>query len=147
MKPAEQFRKRHQELVDEFSRLSSRICEGNDEDFENLFQYVDREVLPHVRAEEELLYDRVDELTGTKLCTASMRRDHRDLERRAKALDDHQFPREFARRVNEFSTLFRHHLRKEEDVLMPFLCDKLETAELEGLLERMEHRETTYLGH
>lgn len=144
MKPAEAFRKHHEELVEEFDRLSSRTRNGDDQAFETLFEYLETQILPHAEAEEEVLYDRVDELSGTELATASMRRDHEEIERRVREFDNDLFPEQFGERVSEFSALFLHHFHKEEDVLLPFLSEQLSKEEFGRLLERTHEREESY---
>ncbi|MFB6346858.1 MAG: hemerythrin domain-containing protein [bacterium] len=100
-------------------------------------------MLPHAEAEEEELYAAVDEKTHNSLSTATMRKDHRELENRIGKLADLKGSDEdtIRRKLSEFSAILLNHFHKEETFLVPFLNETLSCEDFETLLDDVHEAE------
>lgn len=143
MKPEEKFHEHHERLIADFEDHYEQARKSPDDSLGELVTFLRDELLPHARAEENELYTTVDELSGSELATASMRRDHRILEDRIDALatDGDKAGESLRRKLDEFSTILLNHFHKEEDILIPFLSETLNQDEFEALLTRVHESE------
>jgi len=100
-----------------------------------LLDYLDGEIVPHARAEEEALYPAGD--TGaTAMLVRSMRDEHVDLVGHVDALRGAPDAVAAVALASAIRALFESHLHKENDLLIPALVEAPEVS-LAGLLAGM----------
>ncbi len=106
-------------------------------------------LLPHAHAEEAALYPVVQKVMGAPLATATMSRDHVEVERLTQELvqlrGQLQEAEIGAGQANELKrllyglyTLVKVHFAKEEEVYLPLLDERLTQAEAQEMFEAME---------
>ena len=112
-----------------------------------------RHLLPHMAAEESVLYPLIDRIAGYG-ASATMRHDHDEIRRRMEALGAPHAPTETGRAAERdlraelygLDAIVRLHLAKEEELYYPLLDDSLDAADAGELFvdlhraERDEHR-------
>lgn len=122
----------------------STLRERLDEDYAFLASVL----LPHARAEDDVLYPAVADLMGSPLATTTMSVDHTEIAelvgelgglRQTLTTDEvsTQTARELRRILYGLHTVIRIHFRKEEEVYLPLLEDALNDAAADRLLARM----------
>lgn len=127
----------HRRLVDNLTENRNAVLNPNLEyDREEFVEFVRSEVLDHATREEDVLYSRIDELAGTELATAGLRRDHKEIQRRIDTLESSEpdgasLPLE----LHELSALVAHHVETEEEILLPYLSNTVEDSEMNDLVE------------
>lgn len=148
MDPVRRFKQHHVELLEVFRQHRDRTLNDPGR-LPELLDYFRDVVEPHARAEEELLYERVDELAGTPLATAGLRADHERLRehvdelRAAAEAEASEFTRALvADQLQILSVLLSHHVDKERTILLPYLEETLSGAEVDELFEAI-HRGRT----
>lgn len=143
MKPEQKFHEHHERLIGRFRNHYESAHRAPESAMDELVGYLRDELLPHARAEEDVLYAAVDELAGTELATAAMRSDHRTLEERIEELarTAGEDPKEIRRQLVEFSTVLLNHFHKEEEILVPFLEERLDDEDFEDLLSDVHQAE------
>jgi len=148
VEPSKRFKQHHGRLIEQFETLRDEILDRNNPDLTEFVEFLTNQLLPHARAEEEELYNLVDQRSGTELATASMRRDHEELEKRIESFSstDTQTPDAIPLRVSAFSALLLNHFHKEEAVLLPFLDEHLNRDEFNEVLERVHGAEQEHRG-
>jgi len=98
-------------------------------------EFLRERVVPHAEREEEVLYRRLDDAVDAQVATAGMRADHEELQRRIDALETLEPDGALLPLVlHEFTALLEHHVRKEEDVLLPSLQGVVDDGRLASLL-------------
>jgi len=113
------------------------------------YEFLTTHLLPHAQAEEATLYPAVQKVMGTPYGTATMSRDHVEVERLTQelaALRDQVSTSEIgAKQANELKrvlyglyTLVKVHFAKEEEVYLPLLDANLTADEAKDLFEAME---------
>lgn len=113
------------------------------------YEFLTDHLLPHAQAEEAGLYPAVQKVMGTPYGTATMSRDHVEVEqltRELGALRDRVSATEIgARQANELKrllyglyTLVKVHFAKEEEVYLPLLDANLTPEDARALFEVME---------
>jgi iron-sulfur cluster repair protein YtfE (RIC family) len=115
-------------------------------------------LLPHAHAEEAALYPAVQKVLGSPLATATMSRDHVEVERLTEELA--QLRRQLtaseigAGPANELKlllyglyTLVKVHFAKEEEVYLPLLDANLTAEEARDMFEAMEAAAHEAKGH
>lgn len=113
------------------------------------YEFLNAHLLPHAQAEEAALYPAVQKVMGTPYATATMSRDHVEVEqltRELAALRDKVTSTEIgAKRANELKrvlyglyTLVKVHFAKEEEVYLPLLDANLSEDDARELFEAME---------
>ncbi len=148
MHPVRRFKQRHVELLEVFREHRDRAL--NDpgrlpellDDFQDVME-------PHARAEEELLYERLDVVAGTSLATAGLRADHERFRehvgelRAASEAEPTELTRALiADQLQILSVLLSHHVEKERTILLPYLEEELSGADVEALFESVHHERT-----
>lgn len=107
----------------------------------HLVLYLRAVILPHARAEEEVLYPVVDSVLGTKgYATATMVLDHRAVERLVddlSALASSPYPEAYRRKLYALDAVLETHFAKEEAFILPILRRKMTESELHILIGRM----------
>lgn len=113
------------------------------------YGFLTNHLLPHAHAEEAALYPAVQKVMGTPYGTATMSRDHVEVEsltRELAALRDQVSATEIgARQANELKrvlyglyTLVKVHFAKEEEVYLPLLDANLTAEDAKAMFEAME---------
>ncbi len=105
-------------------------------------------LVPHARAEDEVLYPEVATLMGAAKATATMTRDHVEVARlisdletlRAGGVDDldPQRENELRRVLYGLYTLVKTHFDKEEEIYLALVDERLTIAEFARVYARME---------
>lgn len=137
--PKHRFENHHQHLIDAFIEHRDAVLNPNQEfTLDDLIGFLEGELLPHATHEEKILYQRVDEETGTEIATASLREDHTEIEHRIDPLaEDEMGGASLPLLLHELSALIIHHFQKEEDVLLPYLERTLDEDEFNALFEML----------
>ena len=113
------------------------------------YAFLTNHLLPHAHAEEAALYPAVQKVMGTPYGTATMSRDHVEVERLTHELE--QVRQELkgteigAGKANELKrilyglyTLVKVHFAKEEEVYLPLLDQNLTAEDAEAMFKAME---------
>jgi uncharacterized protein (DUF2249 family) len=125
--------------------------ENADGDPVSFVHFLRREVLPHANGEERFLCPAVEPLLKAHgMATATMRIDHRAIERHIQSLENAaarlksdvkarraEARRDLARLVWELQALFEVHLEKEEQVYLPLMEQYVPESEQRRILEQM----------
>jgi iron-sulfur cluster repair protein YtfE (RIC family) len=113
------------------------------------YEFLTHELIPHAQAEDRVLYPIVKQIQGSPHATATMWRDHLEVERftlelvtlrehvKAKKLDA-KVARELRRVLYGLYAIIKLHLAKEEEIYLPLLECGLTTAEIHHLFESLE---------
>jgi iron-sulfur cluster repair protein YtfE (RIC family) len=112
-------------------------------------EFLTTHLLPHAQAEEAALYPVVQKVMGTPYGTATMSRDHVEVEhltRELAELREKLSATEIgAKQANELKrvlfglyTLIKVHFAKEEEVYLPLLDANLTAEDAQGMFEAME---------
>ena len=106
-------------------------------------------LLPHAQAEEAALYPVVQKVMGSKYGTATMSRDHVEVERLTRELEllrgQVSATEIGAKQANELKrvlyglyTLVKVHFAKEEEIYLPLLDANLSSEDARAMFEAME---------
>ena len=150
-------RARHRELVAKVDELRAAAAGAGDLDraavharVARSLAFLDEELLPHARVEEESLYPLVERTLGSPGCTTTMRRDHVEIARMTEALrflearlrnNPTRDTIEAVRRLlYGLHAVVMLHFAKEEELYLPILDRELREDAAEGLVQGM--RET-----
>ena len=123
----------------ESGELARRIAEAHD--------FLTGHLLRHARAEERVLYPEVGRVLGAAQATATMSRDHVEVERLTGELGElRDLPaytaghrRTLQRVLYGLYALAGVHFAKEEEVYLPLLEDRLSQEDADGMIAAM-HR-------
>lgn len=108
-------------------------------------QFLQHHVLPHARAEEQILYPVVDRLEGAHLASALLRWDHTEIERLTdqlhtswqRMMSDHLLTNDIERHVREvllaLHSLLVLHFSKEDDLVIPLLESSISQEEADAI--------------
>lgn len=119
---------------------------------DNVCKFLTHELIPHARADEDVLLPLIERVTASPELTANMRRDHADVKRLAEQLIDLsgqlQVEPMNAFRANELRRLLyglyavlKLHFAKEEEIYLPVLDRKAtpeEIAQVYGAMIKAE---------
>ncbi len=116
---------------------------------EEVYHFLTHQLLPHAQAEEKALYPVVQKVMGAPLATATMSRDHVEVERltdelgtlrvHSSQLTITSIQAQVMRRVlYGLYTLVKVHFAKEEEIYLPLLDEKLSAADAHEMFEKME---------
>jgi uncharacterized protein (DUF2249 family)/hemerythrin-like domain-containing protein len=150
-KVSEAFRHHHRQLAQEMAQQAALIGGKAGADPEPLVRFLRHELLPHAAGEERSLYPAVEPLLKAHgMATATMRMDHRAIERYVQSLEDvagrlrsarkadrARARRELVRLVWQLHAIFEVHLEKEEQVYLPLLEQYVPEAEQQRILAQM----------
>ena len=127
---------RHAELWSQLTQRGSALIEAvarrtdTQPSRRRLLDYLDNEVIPHLRAEEEVLHT-LARRAGERTVLAAMEIDHRALLRQVEHIDRAATPFDAALAARAVLLLFALRMEKEEKVLLPALARAgVDTAEL-----------------
>lgn len=121
------------------------LCQAIDQ----VLAFLTRDLIPHARAEEKVLYPMIGKAIGTPEALASMRFDHTEIGEMAEQLavlragmsneslnsDQVQALREI---LYGLYTLVKTHFIKEEELFLPILDASLKPVEADHMFEAME---------
>ncbi len=114
------------------------------------YAFLTHHLLPHAQAEEAALYPVVAKAMGAPQATATMSRDHVEVDRLTQELGalraqvtgntlTAQQVSSFRRVLYGLYTLVKVHFAKEEEVYLPLLDARLTADEAHAMFEAMEH--------
>jgi iron-sulfur cluster repair protein YtfE (RIC family) len=137
--------------------LTSSAHAGIDE----AYNFLTHQLIPHAQAEEKALYPVVQKAMGAAQATATMSRDHVEVDRLTQELGSlrvhksqlsitFEQARALRRVLYGLYTLVKVHFAKEEEIYLPLLDSKLTADEAHAMFEAMEaaaHEAKSYLSH
>ena len=116
---------------------------------EQAYDFLTRELYPHAQAEDQVLYPIVQKIMDSPLATATMSRDHMEVERLTQELGslrvhkaqlsvpfDHAMA--LRRVLYSLYALIKLHFAKEEEIYLPLLDSKLTEQEAHEMFEKMD---------
>ena len=119
------------------------------EEVEKAYKFLTHELIPHAKAEDRALYPVVQKVMGAKEATATMSRDHVEVDRLTgelgellvkvdgTAITDEQ-THAMRRILFGLYALVKVHFAKEEEVYLPLLDARLTEQEAAAIFEAME---------
>jgi iron-sulfur cluster repair protein YtfE (RIC family) len=115
---------------------------------EQAYDFLTRQLFPHAQAEDRVLYPMVQKVMDSPHATATMSRDHLEVERLTQELGslrvhktqlsvpfDHAMA--LRRVLYSLYSLIKLHLTKEEEIYLPLLDEKLTDQEAREMFEKM----------
>lgn len=145
-RPTQPIREEHEQLAPHIEALrhlgdSAIASEGPlDTDLQRSVDFLQRHLLIHAGAEDRVLYPQVAELLGAPRATATMSRDHLEVERLTAELAGTP-PTDrstIARLAYGLYALVSLHFAKEEEVYLELMDAAMSAAAIADLYERME---------
>jgi iron-sulfur cluster repair protein YtfE (RIC family) len=120
------------------------------EQVEIAYKFLTRELIPHAKAEDLALYPVVQKVMGAKEATATMSRDHLEVDRLTAELGDLLIKLDHAAITDEQANSMRRilfglyalvkvHFAKEEEIYLPLLDARLSEKDAAAMFEAMEH--------
>lgn len=150
-------RDEHAELLPHIDGVCAAADAVGSESLERLRTLVDRtfeflvhHLIPHATAEDRVLYPAVQRAMGAPEATATMSRDHVEIDRLTHELGDlraqlrettalsEELARSLRRVLYGLFVLVKVHFAKEEEVYLPLLEARLNPEEAADLFEAME---------
>jgi hemerythrin-like domain-containing protein len=119
------------------------------EKIEQAFNFLTTQLIPHAQAEEKALYPMVQKVMGASQGTATMTRDHVEVERLTQELGTLRVHKTqlsitfeqvsaLRRVLYGLYTLVKLHFAKEEEIYLPLLDSKLTKGEAQEMFEAMK---------
>ena len=151
MRPTEPFRKEHEQLLEHIEHIAAAARELprlSDEERaalrDRILGFLRGTLIPHAKAEEEVLYPEWSKLLGFADAAAPMIHDHEAIVARIERLErvDVHDVDALQELLYGLYALISVHFRKEEDLQLP-VFDAAPPEVTEAVLERME----THTGH
>jgi iron-sulfur cluster repair protein YtfE (RIC family) len=146
-------REEHKELLPHIERLrtvadsiGTAPIESVQKDIEEAYTFLTHQLIPHAQAEERALYPTVGRLMGAPEATATMSRDHREIDRLSQELGTLRShlsaspaQEQALRRVlYGLYALVKEHFAKEEEIYLPLLDTRLTAQEALQMFEALE---------
>jgi hemerythrin-like domain-containing protein len=153
--PTEPLRAEHRDLLPHLRALDVAADEIDRWDRDeavhvlgDIVGFLREHLVPHATAEEEVLYPAVEDAMSAPGATATMRADHAEIVARIDRLADaagtieQRWPdaalvRDLAHQLVGLSAILQLHFRKEEEVLLPVLDERLGAEDASDLFARM----------
>ncbi|HET9608721.1 MAG TPA: hemerythrin domain-containing protein [Acidimicrobiales bacterium] len=153
--PTEPLRAEHRDLLPHLRALDAAADELDRWDRDeavhvlgDILGFLRDHLVPHATAEEAVLYPAVEDAMAAPGATATMRADHAEIVARIDRLADatgaveQRWPdaalvRDLAHQLVGLSAILQLHFRKEEEVLLPVLDERLGTEDASDLFARM----------
>jgi iron-sulfur cluster repair protein YtfE (RIC family) len=137
--------------IDHLRELADAVGDGAVADLRDgvvaVVGFLRGQLLPHAGAEDAVLYPEVDRVLGGVPATATMRRDHVEVETLTRRLTelagrigdclDPTLARELRQVLYGLHAVVRLHFAKEEEVYVPLLERELTAAQATSLIERL----------
>lgn len=154
--PTQPLREEHEELLPFIERLGDTADLIGDtpvialrRDVDELYNFLQHNLLPHAQAEEKILYPAVANLMGAAEATATMSHDHEaigELIAELSALRQELYgtylapslAKSLRRVLYGLYTLVKVHFVKEEEIYLPLLDSNLTAGEVKELYAAME---------
>jgi iron-sulfur cluster repair protein YtfE (RIC family) len=119
------------------------------EKIEQAYNFLTRLLIPHAQAEEKALYPMIQKAMGAPQATATMTRDHVEVERLTQELGTLRVHKTqlsitfeqvgaLQRVLYGLYAIVKLHLAKEEEIFLPLLDSKLSAEEAKAMFEAME---------
>jgi len=116
---------------------------------EQAYNFLTRHLIPHAQAEEKALYPMVQKIMGAPQATATMTRDHVEVERLTQELGSLRVHKSqlsitfeqvsaLRRVLYGLYALVKVHFAKEEEIYLPLLDSNLTEEEARGMFVSME---------
>jgi hemerythrin-like domain-containing protein len=116
---------------------------------EQSYNFLTRQLIPHAQAEDKALYPVVQKVLGTPQATATMSRDHVEVERLTQELGTLRVHRTqlsitfdqamaLRRVLYGLYALVKLHFAKEEEIYLPLLDSKLTAEEAQAMFAEMD---------
>ncbi len=149
-------REEHKELYLNLETLRQAADEVNESltssahaKIEDSYIFLTHKLFPHAQVEEKALYPMVQKVMGSDHVTATMRRDHLEVERLTEELGTLRVHRSqlsitsiqavaLRRVLYGLYALLKLHFAKEEEIYLPLLDAKLSADEAKSMIENME---------
>lgn len=131
-------------VADEVGRIDGAALR---EKLQDSYTFLAHQLVPHAKAEDEVLYPEVARLLGGPRATATMSRDHVEVVALISELatlrsfhgePDAERQSALRRVLYGLYALVRTHFAKEEEIYVPLLDDRLTAGEGADLIRRME---------
>lgn len=153
--PTEPLRAEHRDLLPHLRALDTAADEVDQWDRDEathvlgeILDFLRGHLVPHATAEEHVLYPAVEQAMAAPGATATMRADHAEIVARIDRLaetaagvgerwPDAALARDLAHQLVGLSAILQLHFRKEEEVLLPVLDERLGTEDATELFARM----------
>lgn len=142
------------QVADELDEFPAVILR---ERVDGVYRFLTRQLIPHARAEDQVLYPAIGKIMGCSRATSVMSRDHEEIERLTTELATlHLFIsgkgllpsqiQNLRRVLYGLYTLIKVHLAKEEEIYFPLLDEKLGPTEAAQIFRAMDEaaRETHF---
>jgi iron-sulfur cluster repair protein YtfE (RIC family) len=145
-----------QSHLEAIGRIADSMGEASVEEtragVQNVYEFLNHHLRPHMQAEDQVLYPLLDDLLGTLSATAALRRDHRSVTALIDQLGslrrvlqesslDRDLVHQLRRTLYGLYLLLTSHFAKEDELYFPLLDVRLDAADTEDLARRM--REVT----
>jgi iron-sulfur cluster repair protein YtfE (RIC family) len=119
---------------------------------DEVYEFLTQELIPHAHAEDRVLYRAVSKVLGAPQATATMWRDHLEIERYTQEIAsirqqisgksiESSVETSLRRVLYGLYAVTRLHLAKEEEIYLPLLEVGLTANELQHLFEALEEAE------
>lgn len=148
-------RDEHRELLPHIERLRTTADDVGHvpgevlrKKLDDAHDFLTHHLIPHAKAEDEVMYPAVGRLMGAAKATATMSRDHVEVGRLTDELGallvfpeaepDAQRANELRRVLYGLYALVRTHFAEEEEIYLPLLDERLTLAEAADLFKEME---------
>lgn len=143
-------RDQHATLLPNIERLRVTADAVGDAPVDESFEFLVHHLIPHARAEDKALYPMVQQVMGAATATATMSRDHIEVDRLTRELGglrdrlaaSSAVPSELARELRRvlygLYALVTVYFAKEEEIYLPFLDARLTPPEATRLFGQME---------
>lgn len=149
-------REEHKELFPQVESLrlaAEAVTETSGENFyrllEDAYEFLTRHLIPHAQAEDRALYPVVQKVMGAPEATATMSRDHVEVGRLTDELRDLRLQIKggqispgqangLRRVLYGLYALIKVHFAKEEEIYLPLLDARLDSAQAVAMFEAME---------
>jgi len=116
---------------------------------EQAYNFLTRQLIPHAQAEEKAIYPMIQKAMGAPQATATMIRDHVEVERLTQELGTLRIHKSqlsitfeqvsaLRRVLYGLYALVKLHFAKEEEIFLPLLDSKLSAEEAQAMFEAME---------
>lgn len=155
-------REKHRELaanLDIINEAANVVAEGTLErvvrGLDDSLRFLTDQLIPHARAEEEVLYRGYDQLADSPWATDTMRRDHVEVARLAHELRELRFQlatdpltpvqkHALQQLLNGLHAILKLHFYKEEALLLPRLEEGFSQEAADRLLDSLDQVEQVY---
>src|SRR4030042_1671323 len=116
---------------------------------EQAYNFLTRQLIPHAQAEEKAIYPMIQKAMGAPQATATMTRDHVEVERLTQELGTLRVHKSqlsitfeqvsaLQRVLYGLYALVKLHFAKEEEIFLPLLDTKLSAEEAQEMFEAMD---------